>query len=93
MGWFDRFLGLLLGTFKAYIICSVIYMVLGATLSSTNTMLKRSKTGPYLAEGAQLVRKCINDARLRDFMQPKKPAIELKLDESAEAEKKVEAEK
>jgi len=75
LSWFNRFLGFLLGGAKAYIVASIVYMVLGASLSSTNTLLTRSQCSSFLARGAQLVQDAINDKELRELFKRKEPAI------------------
>jgi membrane protein required for colicin V production len=75
LGWFDRFLGLLLGAVKAAVLTSFLYLVLASSLSSTNDLLRRSATGPYLAQGAALLHQLIQDPQLRHYFVPKKPAI------------------
>jgi len=75
LGWFDRFLGLLLGAIKAAVLASFLYLVLASSLSATNDLLRRSVSAPYLARGAALLHKLIQDPQLRQYFVPKKPAI------------------
>ncbi len=75
LGWFDRFLGLLLGGVKAFLVASVVYMALEATLSSGNDLLKRSISSPYLKEGVKQVRIIIDDPEIRKLFVRKEPAI------------------
>ncbi|MDH3348036.1 MAG: CvpA family protein [Desulfobulbaceae bacterium] len=75
LSWFNRFLGFMLGGAKAYIVGSIIFMVLGASLSSTNTLLKRSQCSSFLTQGAKLVQDVINDKELRELFTRKEPAI------------------
>jgi len=78
LGWFDRFLGLLLGCLKASVISVFLYMVLASTLSASNNLLKESVSAPYLKQGAEVVRKVIHDRKLREQFVPKEPAIKMK---------------
>ncbi len=75
LGWFDRFLGLLLGGVKAGVLSVLLYMFLSSMLSSSNTLLSKSLSAPYLKQGADVVRRIIQDRRLREEFVPKEPAI------------------
>jgi len=75
LGWFDRFLGLLLGCVKAAVLSVLLYMVLASTLSASNTMLSKSMSAPYLKHGVEVVRTIIHDRKLREQFVPKEPAI------------------
>ncbi len=87
-GWLDRFLGLILGGVKAGAIASLLYMLLASSLSATNDMLRKSVTTPYLRQGAELLRSCIDDPRLRASFAQKEPAILNDLSPGAPPEKK-----
>lgn len=69
LGWLDRFFGLLLGTVKAYLVCSFLFMVLAANDSPFQAMLKKSQTANFLTPGAELVRRIINDPKLREHFK------------------------
>ena len=75
LGWFDRLLGLVLGGVKAAVVASLLYMVLASSLSSTNELLRKSVSSPYLKVGAGLLQSLINDPRLRKYFLEKEPAI------------------
>lgn len=75
LGWFDRLLGLALGGVKAMVIASLLYMFLAASLSTTNDLLRRSWSSPYLKVGATALQALIDDPRLRQYFQQKEPAI------------------
>ena len=75
LGWFDRFLGLLLGGVKAGVLSVLLYMFLSSMLSSSNTLLSKSLSAPYLKQGADVVRRIIQDRQLREEFVPKEPAI------------------
>jgi len=75
IGWFDRTLGLILGAFKAFLLCSILYMALRAGLSSSNDLVKKSISSALLSQGAGLVHQVIHDPELRRHFLPKKPAI------------------
>ena len=75
LGWFDRLLGLVLGGVKALVVCSLVYMALASTLSTTNDLLRRSWSAPWLKEGATVLQALIDDPRVRQYFQQKEPAI------------------
>ncbi len=75
LGWFDRFLGVVLGAFKALVLASFLYMVLASSLSASNDLLKKSMSSPYLAQGAAILHQLIQDPQLQKYFIPKKPAI------------------
>ena len=74
-GWFDRTLGMLLGLIKAIFVTSVLYMAMSSSLVSSNELLKKSLTSPFLAQGAEVVQQVIRDHDLRKLFLPKEPAI------------------
>jgi len=75
LGWLDRLAGLGLGGVKAAVVASLLYMFLASSLSTTNDLLRKSYATPYLKQGAELLRSCINDPRLRKYLLQKEPAI------------------
>lgn len=75
LGWLDRIFGLLLGGVKAAVVASLLYMVVASSLSTTNDLLRKSYTSPYLKQGAELLQRYIDDPRLRTYFLPKEPAI------------------
>jgi len=77
LGWFDRFLGLLLGGLKGALVAVFLYMMLVSSLSASNDLLKKSLSSPYLSQGADIVRKAIRDPRLRKLFVPREPAIKV----------------
>ena len=93
MGWLDRLTGLLLGCAKAALVASLLYMLLASTLSTTNDMLRKSYSTPYLKQGAEMLRSFVNDPRLRDYLMQKEPAILKDLLPEKPADKKVERKK
>lgn len=88
LGWLDRLFGLMLGGVKAAAIASLLYMLLASSLSTTNDVLRKSVTTPYLKQGAELLRSCIDDPRLRTFFSQKEPAILNELLPGTQPEKK-----
>jgi membrane protein required for colicin V production len=74
-GWFDRALGMILGLIKAIFVTSILYMAMSSSLVSSNELLKKSLTSPFLAQGADLVQQVIRDNDLRELFLPKEPAI------------------
>ncbi len=75
LGWFDRFLGVVLGAAKALVLASFLYMVLASSLSASNNLLKNSMSSPYLAQGAAILHQLIQDPQLQKYFIPRKPAI------------------
>ena len=75
LGWFDRFLGLLLGTVKGALVAVLLFMILASSLSASNDLLKKSLSSPYLSQGAEMVRKIIHDPEIRKQFIPREPAI------------------
>lgn len=75
LGWLDRLAGTLLGALKAAVLASLLYMFISSALSASNEMLATSYSVPYLQQGSELLRKAINDPRLREYFEEKKPAI------------------
>ena len=76
-GWFDRFLGALLGVVKALILASLAYMVLAATISPDSPLLKKSWSTPVLREGARVLQAIIHDEKLKGYFKEKMAAIPL----------------
>jgi membrane protein required for colicin V production len=75
LGWLDRFSGLVLGGVKAAVLASLLYMFLASSLSTTNQLLRKSYSSPYLKQGAELLQSFIDDPRLRKYFIQKEPAI------------------
>ena len=75
LGWFDRFLGLLLGGIKGALVAVLLFMILASSLSASNDLLKKSLSSPYLSQGAEMVRKIIHDPKIRKQFVPREPAI------------------
>ena len=75
LGWLDRFSGMMLGGVKAAVLASLLYMFLASSLSTTNQLLRKSYSSPYLKKGAELLQSCIDDPRLRKYFLQKEPAI------------------
>ena len=77
--WFDRILGMFLGLFKAVFVTSILYMAMSSSLVSSNELLKKSLTSPFLVQGAEFVQQMIEDNDLRKIFLPKEPAIPLEM--------------
>jgi membrane protein required for colicin V production len=75
LGWLDRLSGLALGGVKAAVVASLLYMLLASSLSTTNDILRKSYSSPYLKQGSELLRSFIDDPRLRKYFVQKEPAI------------------
>ena len=75
MGWFDRFLGLLLGGVKAAVVSVLLFMILASTLSASNDLIRKSASSPYMMLGAEKIRAIIGDPKIRELFVAKEPAI------------------
>jgi membrane protein required for colicin V production len=75
VSWFDRTLGFLLGLAKGVFVTSFLYMVMSSSMISANGLLEKSLTSPYLARGAEVVRRIIADPELKKLFLTKVPAI------------------
>ena len=75
LGWFDRFLGILLGVVKGALVTVLAYMILATTLSSSNHLFDNSLTIPYLNQGSDLIRTLIQDPKVRELFIVHEPAI------------------
>lgn len=75
IGWKDRLLGLVAGGFTAVAVTSLLYMVLAATLSTTNSLLRTAQSGPFLRQGSEMLRSWIAEPHLRQSFLHKEPAI------------------
>ena len=73
--WFDRTLGLILGLAKGAFVTSILYMAMNSSLVSSNELLKKSITSPYLEKGSDFIQQVIKDKELRELFLPKEPAI------------------
>lgn len=75
VGWFDRMLGFGLGLAKAAFVTSFLYMAMSSSAISANELLEKSLTAPYLARGAEVVRRIIADPELQALFLSRLPAI------------------
>ena len=75
VNWFDRLLGFILGVVKAYLVISILYMIMSSGLSSANELAKKSITSPYILPGANAANQLILDPQMRKRFQPREPAI------------------
>ena len=73
--WFDRTLGMILGLIKAVFVTSILYMAMSSSLVSSNELLKKSLSSPFLAQGAEFVQQLIEDNDLRKIFLPKEPIV------------------
>lgn len=73
--WFDRTLGLLLGFAKGVFVTSIVYMAMSSSMVSSNELLEKSLTTPFLAKSSEFIQDLIKDAELRGLFDPKRPAI------------------
>ncbi len=75
LGWFDRFMGGMLGLGKAILLSTFIFMVLSSVLSHSNSFLRKTYMYSFFAKSSRGVLQFIKDKDLRDRFQPKDPAI------------------
>ncbi len=75
LGWFDRFLGLLLGGVKGAVVAVLLFMILASSLSASNDLFRKSLSSPYLSQGAEVIRKIIHDPQIRKLFVPREQAI------------------
>ncbi len=75
LGWFDRFLGLLLGAVKGAVVSVLLYMILASSLSASNDLFRKSLSSPYLSRGADIIRQVIHDPQVRELFVPREQAI------------------
>lgn len=73
--WFDRVLGLLLGFAKGLFVTSLLYMAMSSSLVSSNELLKKSISSPFLAKGSEFIQELIRNKELQELFHPKNPAI------------------
>lgn len=86
LGWFDRFLGFLLGAVKGVVLASLLYMFLASSLSASNELLKKSVSSVYLAQGADILYRIIQDPQLQKYFLPREPAIPSETEENGNGE-------
>ena len=60
---------------KAVFVTSFLYMAMSSSMISANELLEKSLTSPYLARGAEMVRRIIADPELKKLFLAKVPAI------------------
>lgn len=87
LGWFDKFLGGLMGAAKGYLLCCLLVMVLGLFLSGANPFFRNSVLYPYLENSSRLMLAVIRDKGVRDKLLPHQPAISPFLHSSVEGGK------
>ncbi|BCL59447.1 hypothetical protein DGMP_01400 [Desulfomarina profundi] len=76
-GWFDRFLGGLVGFAKGLILVVLLHMILGTILAPENPMLRKCVTCDVLNDAADITRQFIRDEDVRKALIQKKPAISM----------------
>ena len=76
-GWFDRFLGAILGFAKGVILVLLLHMVLGAVLAPENQMLRTCMSCDVLNQGTSITWQLIESEEVRKALQQQEPAITL----------------
>lgn len=75
LGWFDRFMGGLLGAGKAIILSTLLFMVLAGVLSHSNSFLKKAYFYPLFAKSSDNILRFVKDKEMRENFRPKDAAI------------------
>jgi membrane protein required for colicin V production len=75
LGWFDRFMGGMLGLGKAVLLSTLVFMVLSGVLSRSNAFLRKAYMYPFFVKSSRGVLQFVKDKDLRARFQPKDPAI------------------
>ena len=74
-GWFDRFLGALVGCAKAIIVVVLVCLLLGAVLAPENEILRKSRLYPIFTQVVENFRSMIKSEDIRTAFRQKEPAI------------------
>ncbi|MFH1215894.1 MAG: CvpA family protein [Pseudomonadota bacterium] len=75
LGWFDKFLGGVLGLAKAYLLSCLLIMGLALFISGANPFFSKSYFYPYLEKSSRILLALIKDQELRNNLLPRQPAI------------------
>ncbi len=77
VGWFDRFLGGVLGCGKALIIVVLLHMLLGVVLPPESKIIRTCQTCGPLDEAVEVTRQLIRSEDVRKALRQREPAISL----------------
>lgn len=77
VGWFDRFLGGVLGCAKALIISVLVHMALGVILPPESRLIRDCQTCGHLDKAAEATRTLIKSEDVRKALRQREPAISL----------------
>lgn len=77
VGWFDRFLGGVLGCAKGLIIVVLIHMLLGVVLPPESQLVRTCRTCGPLDEAVEVTRQLIKSEDVRKALKQREPAISL----------------
>jgi len=83
VGWFDRFLGGVLGCAKALIIVVLLHMLLGVVLPPESKIIRTCQTCEPLNEAVEVTRQLIKSEDVRKALRQREPAISLDAVKSA----------
>lgn len=75
LGWFDRFMGGILGLTKAVLVATLFFMALSGFLDNTNPLFKESFFSPYLTSSSRFFLNFAKDKDLQTYFLHKEPAI------------------
>lgn len=77
VGWFERFLGGVLGAAKALIIVVLMHMLLGVVLPPESKLIRSCQTCEPLDEAVDITRQLIRSEDVRKALKQREPAISL----------------
>lgn len=89
LGWFDKFLGALLGLAKGGLLSCLIFMGLALFISGSSPFFTKSMLFPYLEKSSQFITSIVKDEKLRQGLLPQKPAISEMFSNTVELGKKL----
>lgn len=72
LGWLNRCAGSLLGLIQGAAVAVLLHMILSSVLPPSHHLFQNSLTVPWLGKGAESIRQLIQDAKVRDDLQPEK---------------------
>jgi len=75
LGWVDRLMGGVLGLGKALFLTTLVFMVMSAVMSDSNSYLRKAYSYPMYVRASEGMMQFIKDKDLRENFRPKDPAI------------------
>ena len=77
VGWFDRFLGGVLGCAKALLVAVLIHMALGIILPPESRLIRDCQSCEYLDQATEVTHRLIKSEEVRKALKQREPAISL----------------